>query len=127
MDLLEALADDVSLHEFFMDWAPKLFEARKEDFAASSDIDLILCFKFEDTGEIYTVELSENGLVVEDDEMIDFPALTLLGSSKYWARTKEALRPIASALDARSSELRETYRLSEAFHEDWEKFDVVID
>ncbi len=127
MDLLDALADDVSLEEFFLSWAPKLFAARREDFAKASEIDLVLCFKFQDTDEVYSLEMSAGGLVVEDDEMIDFPAITLLGWAKFWPRVKRSLRPIARALDERRSEVRDSFRLTEAFFADWEKFDVVID
>lgn len=127
MDVLDALADDVSLKEFFLTWAPRLFAARQDDFAAASDIDVVLCFKFQDTGEVYSIEMSSAGLVVEDDEMIDFPTLTLLGWSKFWPRAKQALRPIAEALETRRSEVRDSFRLTDAFYADWEKFDVVID
>lgn len=127
MDILDALGDDVTLEQFFMDWASRLFEERREDFTEASDIDLVLCCKFQDTDEVYTVEMSHNGLVAEDDEMIDFPALTLMGWSKFWSRAKEGLRPIAAALENRREEVRDSFRLTEAFYADWEKFDVVID
>ena len=127
MDISDALADDVTLHDFFMEWAPRLFAARKDDFAASVDIDLVLCFKFEDTGEVYSVEMSKTGLVAEDDEMIDFPALTMKGYAKYWPKVRDALRPLAEALDERREEVRDSFRISEEFFADWEKFDLVID
>lgn len=127
MDILDALADDVSLHQFFMDWAPRLFAARRDDFAAASEVDLVLCFKFEDTDEVYTVELSRNGLAVEDDEMIDFPALTIVGQARNWPRVREQLRPLAEQLERRREQVRDSVRLTQALLDDWEKFDVVID
>lgn len=126
-DFQQALADDVTLHDFFMTWVPKLFEARRDDFAAASDIDLIVCFKFDDADEIYTFELSAGGAVVEDDEMIDFPAMTVVGSKRHWPRVREAMRPLVEQLDARRAELRQQYRLTEALLADWEKFDLIID
>lgn len=127
MDILDALADDVSLEEFFMTWASRLFAERRDDFATSSDIDLVLCFKFQDTDEVYSLEMSAGGLIAEDDEMIDFPAITLIGWAKFWPRVKAAMRPIAQAIEQRRAEVRDSLRLTESFYADWEKFDVVID
>lgn len=127
MDVQNALADDVTIHEFFTEWVPTLFEERREDFAASSDVDLILCFKFQDSGEVYSLELARDGVAVEDDEMIDFPFVTVLGWAKFWDVVKEKSRPLAEALEERRDEVRDSFRLSQAFYDDWEKFDVVID
>lgn len=127
MDILDALADDVSIREFFVDWAPRLFAARRDDFAAASAVDLVLCFKFEDTDEVYTLEMSRGGLVVEDDEMIDFPALTVVGLAKNWPRVRERLRPLAEQLERRREQVRDSFRVTQAFVDDWEKFDLVID
>ena len=127
MDLLEALDDDVSLEAFFTEWAPRLFAARQDDFARSSDIDFIICFKFQDTDEVYSVHLRPDGCEVEDDEMIDFPMVSVVGQSQFWPRVRKALRPIARSLEARREAVRDSFRLTDAFRADWEKFDVVID
>lgn len=127
MDIRDALADDVSLKKFFTHWVPRLFEARKEDFEKMSDIPIILCFKFQDTGEVYSVEFSEDGAVVEEDEMIDFPMATVLGWAKFWPLVKREGRPLAEALESRRDEVRDSFRVTRAFHADWEKFDLVID
>lgn len=69
MLLREALAADVTVHDFFTHWVPLIFEERREDFARVSELDLIVCFKFEDTGSVYSLELTKSGITVEEDEM----------------------------------------------------------
>lgn len=127
MDIVEALGDDVTLREFFMERVPELFEARREDFARVFDFDLILSFRFEDTGEIYSLALRPEGAEAEDDEMIDFPFVTLQGWAKFWDVVKREARPLARDLEARRDEVNEAVTLTQAFFDDWEKFDLVID
>ena len=127
MLIREALAPDVSVRDFFTQWVPRLFEERRADFARVSSVDLIVCFKFQDTGEVYSLELTKNGVTVEEDEMVDFPVATVLGWAKYWDLVKEHGLPLAEHLEARRDEVRDSVRLTTALHEDWEKFDLVLD
>lgn len=127
MLIREALAPDVSVRDFFTHWVPRLFEERRADFGRVSSVDIIVCFKFQDTGEVYSLELTKEGVTVEEDEMVDFPVATVLGWAKYWDLVKEHGLPLAEQLEARRDEVRDSVRLTEALHEDWEKFDLVLD
>ncbi len=127
MDIVEALGDDVTLREFFMECVPELFEARREEFSRLFEFDVILCFKFQDSGEIYSIALRPDGAEVEDDEMIDFPLITLQGWAKFWDVVKREARPLARDLEERRHEVDDAPTLTQAFFDDWEKFDVVID
>ncbi len=127
MNYEEALADGVTLEEFFTRWVPKAYDDPRVEFSEVSDLPLILCFKFQDTDEVYSLEFSEDGIEVEDDEMVDFPMVTLIGWAKFWPTVRRHLLPLAQRLDARAEEVASKYRITRAFYDDFEKFDCVID
>lgn len=89
--LKEALAPGVSLRDFFLNYVPKIHEIERAQFSKMSKVPLILSFYFEDVDERYTIELSPQGARVEDDELVDFPLITLLGHGRYWEASKPAL------------------------------------
>lgn len=107
--LKAAFAEDVSLRDFFMDHMPRIHEANLEDFKRWTDETLIISFEMRDTDERYTLACNPSDCEVEDDEMIDFPIITLVGEARHWDALKPSLLELALALNANAEKLEAQY------------------
>lgn len=129
MDLDSAFGPDVSPNEFFENVVGELYDAYKADVEDASQIDVIISVFLEDIGERWTVhhDRMAESLTVENDEMIDFPLISLFGQAHHWDRVKTGVLPLAKSLEARREELRGKYALTEAFRDDFERLDGVVE
>lgn len=117
----------MTVEEFFEEIIPKLHGERR-DFADFSDVDVIVSVYLADTDKRFTGEFRRDGTcTIEDDEMIDFPVITLIGYEKYWDVVKKHAIDLARTLDERKDELRSQYRLTRQFLDDFERYDGKID
>lgn len=123
MDLKEALAPDVDPEEFFVDKIPALFEARRELFASACDTAIIVSVHLMDTGERYTLEFSPEGCRVEKGEMIDFPVVTIAGSSQNWQEVKRHVLQVAEPLEKRAHKTEVPRKVTRDFLDKLERHD----
>ena len=127
MELEQAFAPSVTIAEFFEEVVPALHRERLDDFRQFTDVALIVCLKLLDTGDVFSVELGLDGCTVEDDEMVDFPIVTIKGWDKYWQEVKRHSLELLQELDRRQEELADSFRVTPAFLDDFGKLDAVID
>jgi hypothetical protein len=123
MELEDALAPEVGLDTFFLEHVPALFEARRELFAAAFDTEVIVSVHLSDSGARYTGEFRADGCAVEAGEMIDFPVVTLVGSSEYWESVKRHVLEIAKPLERRAEKTRPPSKVTRKFLDELERFD----
>jgi len=98
--LTEALAPGVSLREFFFTYAERLHTARIEEYRQATDERVLVHLSFEDSGELYTVALSPDGVEVEDDEMMDFPVISVHAEADKWEAFKPDILELSLALES---------------------------
>ena len=98
--LAQALAPGVTLREFFMTHVPKLHERERPNLPKITREPLILSFWYEDLDERYTIMLSAQGCQVLDDELDDYPIITVVARGQLWEQTKPMLRDLGQQLDA---------------------------
>lgn len=129
-EVLEAaLAPGVSVRDFFLKHVEKIHAARLEDFRRVSAIPVILSVYLTDTDERFTVELRDDGCEVEDEELVDYPVVTLIGEAAHWERTKVEVLKMAAALEARRGELEARVKApvwTESARAEFERFDGLI-
>lgn len=123
MKLEKALAPQVGIDEFFQDHVPELFEARRELFAAASDTPVIVSVLLTDTGDRYTIEFRHDGCRVEKGEMIDFPVVTICGSTQDWQDVKRRTLRIAKPLEKRAHSYDPPRKLTRDFLKKLERHD----
>lgn len=127
MDFSEAFAPSVSIDDFFHDIVPRLHRERA-DFGEFSEVDVIVSVYLADTDKRFTCAFRRDGSCeIEDDEMIDFPVITVIGYEKYWEIVKKRAIGLLEALDERKNELKSQYRLTQGFLDDFERYDGSID
>lgn len=129
MELDSAFGPNVSPREFFETVLERLYDTYKADVSDASEIDVIVSVYLEDVDERWTIlhERASQKLTIENDEMIDFPLVTIVGHARHWDAAKEGILPLAHALDARRDELRGQYRLTDNFRDDFERIDGAIE
>lgn len=127
MKLEEALDADIDVKTFFSEIVAEVHESRLEIFSRGVDTPLIVCIGLEDLGERYTYEFRPDGIDVEHGEMIDFPVLTILGSSQNWPTVRKHLHEIAEIVQERASGRRPARRLTREFLDRFERFDGLIE
>jgi hypothetical protein len=123
MELRDALAPEVTLETFVLEHVPTLFEARRELFAAAYDTSIIISVHLSDTDERYTAHFRRDGCTVERGEMIDFPVVTLVGSSQYWDSVKRHVLKIAEPLERRAKNAKMRSKVTRKFLDELERFD----
>lgn len=126
MKLETAVKEGTQLVDFFTKNIEAVHLASSEDFEALSEIPILICLKFDD-GQIYSVLISRDEVVVEDDEMVDFPNLTIKSKIDEWPLFLEYVRQYLDAYESKKSEIAETFRITEAFRTDVEKLDLVVE
>jgi hypothetical protein len=127
LDFKEAFAESVTIEDFFHDIVPRM-HAERGDFADFSQVDVIVSVFLADTDKRFTLEFRRDGTCeVEDDEMIDFPVITLIGYEKYWPLVKKHAVGLLESLDARKEELQSQYRLTQSFLDAFERYDGSVD
>ncbi|AWV88926.1 hypothetical protein [Bradymonas sediminis] len=132
MKIEDALKPEVSPYVFFTEYVPELFEARRELFCESSEVDVIVSVYFSDTDARYTCEFRADGCTVECDEMIDFPVATIIGNESDWEDFKRHMLEILVPLERRANDYRDRAaasmsRLTAEFLEQLERFDGVFE
>lgn len=105
----DALAPGVTLEEFFMEHLERIHEVQRGEFHKVSAEPLVMSFDFQDSGERYTFALSSEGCEVEDDELVDFPVATLIGTAAHWEAIKPDLLELARAAEAASESHESRY------------------
>lgn len=123
MKLDDALAPGVSPETFFLEYVPELFEARRDLFAEASTTAIIVSVHLTDTDERFTYEFRADGCTVEADEMIDFPVVTIAGSSEHWEQMKRHVLRVAKPLEARAHHTKPPHKLTRDFLDELERFD----
>ncbi len=126
MELAEAVAEGTNLVSFFTKNIEAVHAANSEDFKALSEIPILLCIKFDD-GQTYSILMSEDEVEIEDDEMIDFPNLTVKTKASEFPLFLSYVRQYIGAFEEKKGEIAETFRLTDAFRDDVEKIDLVIE
>lgn len=124
-----ALAPGVSVRDFFMKHVEQIHAARLADFNRVSAAPVVLSVYLTDTDARYTVALRHDGCEVEDDELDDYPVVTLIGKESDWERTKTEVLKMARALEARRGELEARVKApvwTEAARAEFERFDGLI-
>jgi hypothetical protein len=127
MKLEEALGQDVDAETFFLENVPEVHRSRLEIFSRGVDTAIIVCIALEDIDKRITFEFRTDGLDVEEGEMIDFPVLTIIGSSEYWDTVRAHLHDIAEIVQERASNGQPPRKLTRAFLDKFERFDGVIE
>lgn len=123
MELLKALEEGTSIVTFFTESLPGLFQTRAEEFSDFSEVPIIICTRFDDA-RIFCVAISANDIEIEDDEMVDFPNLTILSKVKEWNVFLTYARRYILAYDAKKDELKSVFYFTKAFALALEKFDL---
>ena len=126
MDLSEAVKEGTSLVDFFTKNIPAVHASNAQDFVALSDIPILICIKFDD-GQTYSLLVSEAEVIVENDEMIDFPNLTIKTKAEEFPLFLSYVRQYTDAFEEKKAEIARHFRLTEAFRADVEKIDLVLE
>jgi hypothetical protein len=127
MEIADAFGDDVTPEEFFLEYLPTLHDERLDLFDRYSDTTLRFCVRLTDRDEAYTVELRSDGSDARRGEMIDFPVVTIEGSTQHWETVK---RYAERAFERLTDQLREhppPHRIEQGFLDDLERYDGVVD
>lgn len=108
--LKEAFGPDVTVRDFYMTQFPKIHAANLERFGQWTDQTLIVSAYLRDTDERYTLAFSPDGVEVEDEEMVDFPLITLAGNSANWSELKTFLGRLSVLMDQHADKLESQYK-----------------
>ncbi len=127
MKIIDSVSKGTSIVSFFTKNIESVHAKNAGDYAALSDIPLLICVKFEDADEVYSVLISESEVVIEEEEMIDFPHLTIKTSAAEWPLFLSYVREYAIAFERKKSEIAKVFRISEALEKDVEGLDLVIE
>jgi hypothetical protein len=127
MEIADAFGDEVTPGEFFLEYLPTLHEERLDLFDRYSDTTVRFCVRLTDRDEAFTVELRSDGADARRGEMIDFPMVTIEGSTEYWDTVKEYAEAAFKRLTAQLRENPPPHRIDRAFLDDLERYDGVVD
>lgn len=108
--LTEAFGPDVTVRDFYMTHFPKIHAANLERFCQWTDQTLIVSASLRDTDERYTMAFSPNDVEVEDDEMVDFPLITLAGDASNWSELKVFLGRLSVLMHQHAEKLESQYK-----------------
>jgi len=127
MDFDEAFGDEVTPREFFLEKLPALHRGRLEQFELFSETTLRFSVRLSDVDEQYSVELRPDGADAREGEFIDFPVVTIEGTSGPWEvvrkRSREAFEKGERALERNPP----TDRIDDEFLADLERYDGVFE
>lgn len=126
MDFAEAFGSDVTPRDFFVEKLPALHESRRDQFALYCETTLRISVKLEDLGEQYTVELMPDGARAREGDMIDFPVVTIEGTSEHWETVKEHAREIFEHLEGLLEKKPPRNKITRDFLDDLERYDAVV-
>ncbi len=127
MDFSEIFGADVDVRRFFFEMLPQIYEERGSDFSAFSQEPIIFSVYLKDSQERFSAELHADGVSVEDDEMIDFPLVSICGYKKYWDTVKRHSVTIAEEFDEKRENFKGQFVVTREFLDDFERIDASID
>lgn len=126
MTSFRQMLKDVDVPTFFEKTARVVFEERREELDSYLECPVIICTRMMDTDRLWTSKVSTKRLVIEDEEMVDFPVITVEGREENWPLVREATAEILDLLDARREEYKGKGRWTQKIQEAFEAFDGTI-
>lgn len=127
MELSEAFGPEVGPEELFLDNLPAVHRARLDTFDLYSRVPLLFSVHLTDRDRRYSVELSSDGARATEGTFIDFPLVTLEGTTERWGEAKEHARALVESIDRRLEQSPPDDRLHRDFVDDFRQLDGVIE
>lgn len=126
MTFFHQIFEGIDVPTFFKKTAKAVFDERHEDLKTYLECPVIVCTRMLDTDRLWTVKVSPKKLVIEGEEMVDFPVITVEGREENWPLVREATADILDLLDARRDEFKGKGRWTREIQEAFEAFDGTI-
>lgn len=126
MDFDDAFGSDVSPREFFEEKLRDLFESRLDRFDRLSDTPIRASVHLTDLDQRYSFEFDSEGLRSTEGEFIDFPVVTVEGSSEQWETVREHTRELLERIEARTRHRTPDNRITRRFLDELERHDGVF-
>lgn len=118
----------ITVEKVFTSVVPTIHEEQRGEFADYIDgLDIVVAVRLTDARKLWTVRFNADEIEIEDDELVDFPILTIEGTQKQWPSLMPHLVTVLTTLDARRQELKPKKRFDSKLRSALERIDGVID
>ena len=127
-DYKKLLPAGITVDKVFTDVIPVIHEEQRAEFGDYiAGVDIVIAVRLTDARKMWTVRFNAEEIEIEDDELVDFPIMTVEGTQKQWPALLPYLADILSTLESRRSELKPSKRFDSKLRSALERIDGVID
>ena len=107
---------------------PEIHKERRHEYNDYiHGVDMVIAIRLTDVDEFWTVRFNGHEIEIEDDELIDFPIVTVEGTQTQWESMREDVIELLLLIDAQKDRLKKGRKFDVTFRETLERYDGVID
>lgn len=118
----------ITVDKVFTDVLPIIHEEQRGEFADYiSGVDIVIAVRLTDARKMWTARFNADEIEIEDDELVDFPILTVEGTQKQWPALLPYLTDLLSTLESRRKELKPKKRFDSKLRAALERIDGIVD
>lgn len=128
VDYRKLVPDGISIRDMMAKAVPKIYAERASDLTDYLDgVDIIVCLRLTDVGDVWTVRFNADEIEVENGELIDFPILTVEGTASQWEAMRADVVTLLETINSRQPTLKTKRKFDARFRAALEKLDGTID
>lgn len=128
IDYKKLLPAGITVEKVFADVLPAVHDEQRDEYADYVEgMDIVIAVRLTDARKLWTVRFNADEIEIEDDELVDFPIVTIEGTQKQWPNLLPYLVEILTTLESRRKELKPKKRFDATLQAALERFDGVID